>query len=288
MALPKFLAINHGIGLTVLAALAATASSWAVAQDSSQGGYIGANAGQTRSHFNNDSLNSTLAGQGFRAVAITEDNRSNGYKLFGGYQLNRNLAVEGGYFDLGRSSYSSATVPAGTFSGNTTVRGLNLDLVGMLPVTEKFSVLGRVGAAYAQSKANITNSGVPALNNLNTSRNDTNLKLGLGLQYAFTPALSVRAEMERYRINDPIRNRGHIDMASLALVYKFGGPVQTPVAQYVAPVVSPPPPPPPAPPVVVAAPPPPPAPAPPAVVAPAPAPQPAYEPPVRPARQGRF
>ena len=117
-----------------------------------------------------------------------------------------------------------------------------------------------------------------------TSRNDTNLKVGLGMQYAITEALAVRAELERYRISDPIRNRGNIDMASIGLVYRFGGKVQTPVAQAFVPVVSAPPPPPPPAPVFVAPPPPPP---PPVVVAPAPAPQPAYEAPVRPAKQGR-
>ncbi len=210
---------------------------------------------------------------------MTEDNSGTGAKLFGGYQLNRNFAIEGGYFDLGRSSYTFNTTPAGTFSGETRVRGLNLDLVGMLPVSDRFSVFGRIGAAYAQSRANFTSTGAVAANTTNPRRNDTNLKVGLGMQYAITEALAVRAELERYRINDPVRNRGHIDMASVGLIYRFGPKAQTPVAQtYVAPAPAP------APAPVYVAPPPPPA---PVVVAPAPAPQPAYVPPVRPAREGR-
>lgn len=285
MTISKFPATRRGLGLAAFAVFGTVASSWVIAQDSTTGPYIGANVGTTRAHFNNDSINSTLAGQGFTVTSRTEDNSSTGYKLFGGYQLNRNFAVEGGYFDLGRFNYAVNTTPLGTFTSDTRVRGLNLDLVGLLPLTDKFSVLGRIGAAYAQSRANFTGTGAMPLTSSPTSRNDTNLKVGLGIQYAITEALAVRAELERYRVSDPVRNRGNIDMASIGLVYRFGGKVQTPVAQAFVPVVSAPPPPPPPAPVFVAPPPPPPP--PPVVVAPAPAPLPAYEAPVRPAKQGR-
>ena len=287
MTISKFPATRRGLGLAAFAVFGTVASSWVIAQDSTTGPYIGANVGTTRAQFNNDSINSTLAGQSLTVTSRTEDNSSTGYKLFGGYQLNRNFAVEGGYFDLGRFNYALSTTPLGTFTSDTRVRGLNLDLVGILPLTDQFSVFGKVGAAYAQSRANFTRTGAMPLSSSSTGRNDTNLKVGLGMQYAITEALAVRAELERYRISDPVRNRGNIDMASIGLVYRFGGKVQTPVAQAFVPVVSappPPPPPPPAAPVFVAPPPPPP---PPVVVAPAPAPQPAYEAPVRPAKEGR-
>ncbi|MDP3171523.1 MAG: outer membrane beta-barrel protein [Polaromonas sp.] len=285
MTASKFPAARRGLGLIALAVLGTVSSSWAIAQDETTGPYIGGNIGRTRADFNNDSINRTLSGQGLTARSSTEDNSGTGYKLFGGYQLNRNFAVEGGYFDLGKSSYTvNATrntdnVP-GTFNGETRVRGLNLDLVGMLPVSDRFSVFGRIGAAYAQSRASFNSTGSVPVNPSNTRKNDTNLKVGLGMQYAITEALALRAELERYRINDPVRNRGHIDMASVGLVYRFGPKAQTPVAQAYVPPAYVAPPPPPAP--VYGAPPPPPPPAPVYV-----APPPAYEPPARPAREGR-
>ena len=284
MATLKFLSTKRRLSLLALAGFGAVCSTTVMAQDV-PGWYLGGNVGGTRADFKNDRINSLLTGQGFTVNSTTTDNSSTGYKLFGGYQLTPNFAVEGGYFDLGRFNYSSSTTPAGTFSGNTRVNGLNLDLVGTLPLSDRFSVLGRVGAAYAQNRGSFASTGfVPAYIG-DSRRNETNVKVGLGLQYAISEALSVRAEIERYRISDPIRNRGNIDMASVGLVYRFGGKVQTPVAQAYVPVVSAPPPPPPAP-VYVAPPPVVAAPAP-VVVAPAPAPPPAYEPPVRPAKQGR-
>lgn len=276
MTTSKVLATKHGLALAAFAVFGTVASPCVFAQDSTTGPYIGANVGTTRAKFNNDFVNNTLLNQGFSINSSTEDNRRTGYKLYGGYQFNRNFAVEGGYFDLGRFNYSVNTTPLGTFTSGTRVKGLNLDLVGMLPLTEQFSVFGKVGAAYAQSRANFAGTGSLPLINSPTSRNDTNLKVGLGMQYALTEALALRAELERYRINDPVRNRGNIDMASIGLVYRFGGKVQTPVAQAYVPVVSAPPPAP----IYVAPP------APPPVVM-APVPQPVYEAPIRPAKQGR-
>lgn len=280
----KSRAAKRQLSLLALAGFTALCGTATFAQDA-PGFYVGGNVGGTRGDFKNDSINRALVGQGFTVNSTTTDNTSTGYKLFGGYQITPNFAVEGGYFDLGRFNYSSSTTPAGTFSGNNRVNGLNLDLVGTLPLSDQFSVLGRVGAAYAQNRTSFASTGFVPAYIVNSRRNETNPKIGLGLQYAISDVLAVRAEIERYRINDPIRNRGNIDMASVGLTYRFGGKVQTPVAQAYMPVASPPPPPPPAP--VFVAPRPIVAPPAPIVMAPTPAPPPAYEPPVRPAKQGR-
>ena len=265
--------------LLAVASFAVVCSTSAMAQGA-PGFYVGGSVGPTRAHFNNDAYNNRAKNNGFAINSSSVDNRDTGGKVFGGYQLNPNFAVEGGYFDLGRHSYSGST-SGGAYSGNTRSHGLNLDLVGTLPVTDRLSVLGRVGAIYAKTRDSSSSAFAPP-STANRSSNDTSMKYGVGLQYAITDALSLRGELERYhRINDPIR-RGNVDMASIGLVYRFGAKAQTPVAQtYVAPApvyVAPPAP-------VAAAPAPAPAPAP-VYVAPAPAPAP-YMAPVRPAKEGR-
>ena len=42
------------------------------------------------------------------------------------------------------------------------IKGLNLDLVGTLPITDRWSLLGRVGAAYAQTKGTFSGAGAAA------------------------------------------------------------------------------------------------------------------------------
>lgn len=245
----KLTKLSAALGWATLAALASPA---AMAQDA--GWYGGANVGQSRATIDDPRIRSNLLNNGFTSVTIADDDRSTGFKIFGGYQLNKNFAVEGGYFDLGNFGYSATTVPAGTLNGNMKVRGLNLDLVGTLPMTDKFSVFGRLGVNYAQTRDNFSGTGAVNVTNPNPRKNDTNYKFGAGLQYAFTDSLAMRVEAERYRINDAVGNKGDIDLYSVGLIYRFGPKAQAPapyvaapayVAAAPAPVAPPPPPPPP-------------------------------------------
>ena len=242
-------------GKLSLLTLALMAAPFAMAQDA--GWYAGANIGQTRSSLDNASISNSLLGATPPVItSIVEDNTDRGFKLFGGYQINKYLALEGGYFDLGEFDFVTSTNPADRLSGNIQVRGVNLDAVGTLPITDKFSAFGRLGVTHARTKGSF--AGATTVNS--TRASDNNLKVGLGVQYAFTDALSLRAEIERYRINDAVGNKGDIDMASVGLVYRFGGKTPTPVAQTYAPapvIIAQAPPPPP--PVYVAPPPQPPA-----------------------------
>ncbi|HEX5697630.1 MAG TPA: outer membrane beta-barrel protein [Rhodoferax sp.] len=217
-------------GKLSLLTLALMAAPLAMAQYDS-GWYAGANYGVTEATIDDDRITSGLLGSGLTTTSIADDDRDRGYKLFGGYQYNKYLGLEAGYFDLGRFGFVANTVPAGTLSGDIKVKGVNLDLVGTVPITERFSAFGRVGVTYADTDGTFAGTGAVNVLDPNPSARDTNLKVGLGVQYAFTEALSVRAEIERYRINDAVGNKGDIDLASVGLVYRFGGKTPTPVAQ---------------------------------------------------------
>ncbi|MDO8341805.1 MAG: outer membrane beta-barrel protein [Cellvibrio sp.] len=207
-------------GMLGLMALAAATTSVVKADDA--GWYMGGNIGQSTADIDNDRITENLLDGGFSEIMIDNDDRDTGYKLFGGYQFNRNFALEGGYFDLGEFSYSATTMPMGTLDGNMKLRGINLDLVGFIPFSEKFSAFGRVGVNYAEAKDRFSGTGAVNVLSPRADERDTNLKLGAGVQYAFTDALAMRVETERYRINDAVGNKGDIDMVSVGLVYRFG------------------------------------------------------------------
>lgn len=251
----------------VAAAIMASPFAWADAS----GWYGGASIGQSTAKIDDPRITSGLLGSGFTSVIISDNDRDTGYKIFGGYQLNKNFAVEGGYFDLGGFGFTATTLPAGTLNGHIKLRGIHVDLVGSLPITPKFSVFGRVGANYAEARDTFSGTGAVVVLNPNPSVFDTNPKVGLGLQYAINDSLAVRAEVERYRINDALGNKGDIDLVSVGLVYTFGAKTPQPAAYVPAPmpyypvttavtpqppVMAPPPPPPPPPPPMVVAPPP--------------------------------
>ena len=221
-----------------LLGMAGIGSLVAITANAQDGGYYygGASIGQSRARIDEERITASLLAGGLRTTAMTKDERSTGYKLFGGYQFNRNIALEAGYFDLGRFGFTSTTLPTGTLNGQIRLQGVNLDLVGSVPLSERWSVLGRVGAQSARARDNFTGSGAVIVSNPNPSKRDTGYKFGAGLQYAFTPSLLVRAEGERYRVNDAVGNHGTINLFSLSLVFPFGrAPAATPRPVAVAP-----------------------------------------------------
>jgi len=206
-----------------LLALAVFASPFAVAAADLPGWYVGANIGQSLAKIDNTRITGSLLGNGFSSATIDDDDRDTGYKFFGGYRFNQYFSMEGGYFDLGKFGFTATTVPAGTFSGSIGLKGVNLDAIGRLPITDKFSVFGRLGINNAQARDQFRSTGAVLAGDSNPRKRDTNIKFGAGLQYDFTEALGVRAEVERYRINDAVGNKGDVDLVSFGLVYRFGG-----------------------------------------------------------------
>jgi OmpA-OmpF porin, OOP family len=222
-----------------LGVAALLASGAALAQSANSGWYGGGLVGRSAATVDEARIVNGLAGQGLSTSNFIKDDRDTGYKLFGGYQFNRNIGLEAGFFDLGNFGYAASTAPAGSLLGDIRVRGLNLDLVGTLPISERFSVLGRVGVNQARVDGTFAASGAVRLPfaSANTSERSTGYKAGIGLAYALTNALSVRAEAERYRIKDSVGNRGHIDQVSVGLVYRFGAKAyERPVTYVPAPV----------------------------------------------------
>ena len=100
-------------------------------------------------------------------------------KVYGGYQLNPNVAVEAGGMDLGHVDEATGKIKG---------QGLCVDLVGSVPIAQDWSVLGRVGAARAD---------------LETSNGDDHgagLDYGAGVQYKLNSNVSLRGEWENYRV----------------------------------------------------------------------------------------
>ena len=210
-----------------LLALGMLTAPMAQAQDS--GWYGGASVGRSMAKIDDARITNELLGVGLTATSISDRDRDTGYKLYGGYQVNRYLAVEAGFFDLGKFGFTATTAPPGTLTGDIRLQGLNLDVVASLPLSDSFSVFGRVGANYARARDNFSGTGLVNVINPNPSKRDTNLKAGLGLQYDLNDSWSARLEAERYRVNDAVGNKGHVDLLSLGLVYRFG-PKSRPVA----------------------------------------------------------
>ncbi len=203
-----------------LLSLAVINSSTAMANDSFW--YGGANIGQSTATIDNAKIRAQLQAGGLTTSSLSNDDSDLSYKIFGGYQVNKNFAVEAGYFNLGKFGYTATTVPAGSLTGKIKLQGLNIDAVGMLPFAEKFSAFGRIGAQYAQARDTFTGTGAVIVTDPNSGKSSINYKAGVGLQYDFNRSLGMRAEIERHRINDAIGSTGDFNTYSMGLVYRFG------------------------------------------------------------------
>lgn len=104
-----------------------------------------------------------------------------GGKIYGGYGLSPNFAIEGGLFDLGHIDDST---------GRVDLRGAYVDALGRYEFAPKWSVLGSVGLADGRFSTLAGNDSSPAL------------KLGAGLQYELSKQVALRAEYEQYRFTN--------------------------------------------------------------------------------------
>ncbi|HAT31732.1 MAG TPA: hypothetical protein DCW29_13035 [Janthinobacterium sp.] len=189
--------------------------------------YVGAGIGRSRATIDQERITRSLEAGGSTSVAFDKHEHDTAAKIYFGKQLNKNFALEFGYVDLGEFSYSAVTTPLSTLNGKVDFRGVNLDLLAELPLSQRFSAYGRLGLNYTQARAHFTGNRLFAVTNPEPSERKLNPKIGLGLEYRFTEALAVRGEVERYRVNDAVGNRGDVDLVSVNLVYKLGRPASS-------------------------------------------------------------
>ena len=236
---PTHLAL--AISMAVMAASSLVIADEANKYDLTSNWYGGLNIGQTHESINDGAIANHEIGGGL--TSITDDDRDNGYKLFAGYQLNDNFALEFGYFDLGqfgfraiRDQVGASQAQDGALKARTKIKGFNLDLVGAIPITDKFSAFGRVGAHYNEAKDRFQGSDNVIVTDRHRREHDFNGKWGGGLQYDFTQKFGMRLEAERYAINDVIGNNGKVSMFSLGALYRFGEQNASPAPIVAAPV----------------------------------------------------
>ena len=215
------------IGSLAVAAIVLVAPISAFAQAmQDRGWYIGGSLGQSKVKFDTGGLASDLAAGGINTTGFTTDESDTGWKIFGGYKINRNFAVEAAYLDLGK--FTAKTTATTVFFTPITPTPLtltvkvkeiwNIAAVGILPVGNQFSLFGKLGGYRA--KAELVASAVSTASNSDTN---TDLSFGLGVSYDFARDFGVRAEWERFRkVGDrDTTGQGDVDFLSLGVVYRF-------------------------------------------------------------------
>jgi len=149
----------------------------------------------------------------------SENQHEAGGKGFIGWRFHRYVAVEGGYYNLGKFDvdYNGPGL-----SGKSThkVDGWGLSAIGIAPVAPNFSFFGRVGAF--NGKVNTSVSGTTPANLLTTEDRRTALLLGGGVQWDINSRWALRGEYENYgEIGDSTTGQLRTDMWSASALFKF-------------------------------------------------------------------
>jgi len=159
---------NWMVSMLGAAALAVSAGAYAQ-QPATTGFYIGAEVGNTDLDGADDDI---------------------GFKLLGGYQFHRNIAAELGYGML----YDK---------GGAEVTAIELVAVGMFPIANQLSIIGKLGFANVDVEV------------AGASDDKTELTWGLGVQYDFSRNLGVRALFQRYETDNSA------DFIAVGVTWKF-------------------------------------------------------------------
>lgn len=202
------------LALSLLAAASA-------AQAQGSGFYLGASAGQSDTRFKTEDFSA-----GTPLFSESKNRHDTAWKLFAGYAITPNLAVEAGYTDFGRPEYR--------YAGNDLFTGISGDVKvresawfaaakGTVPINEQFAVFARLGVTRNYLKAS-ARTNIPDFTDLGSrSKERTDAVLGAGVEFMPMRNVGIRAEYENYgRFGDASgTGRTRVDLWSVGVVLKF-------------------------------------------------------------------
>lgn len=194
--------------LVALALALALASASAFAEEARKL-YVGASAGPSK-----------MKGVCDRPDVVSCSNEDTAAKLFLGYEINRNFALELAYGDLGsarvdqRFQVSSPFGPQTAFSSTTyDVSAFDLAAVGSWPVTKQIALYGKLGIYVAlidRSERSFDSSGPMTFWNGDWT-------FGAGTRFDLTDRVGLRFEWQRYQRT----TAGDIDTLSAGALFRF-------------------------------------------------------------------
>lgn len=159
-------------------------------------GYVGLSAGQSDYSLGN--------GTGLFA----SDKRDTAYNISGGSYFSNNFGLEIGYTDFGSINRGG---------GSTKADGINLSLVGKLPLGTSFNLLGKLGTTYARTEVSSRGgSGIVA-----GSENGFGVSYGVGAEFMFNPQWSAVLQYDEHDLKFAGGGRDRVGVTSLGARYRF-------------------------------------------------------------------
>jgi opacity protein-like surface antigen len=221
-----------------------------------RGFYFGAGAGQSQYDFDQPTVPAFISGFGMPILVVTpspilnpppvvggvftaaiearpvlwlpgDDDEGAGWNVTAGYRINRYLAVEAGYVNLGTlSATHTIDIPAilggGSFNFHRELEtaGPSLTVFGLLPLADSWQLYARVGMLFADSDLTTRlNGGSSAASSFDSDATT----LGAGAQYDWGGHWSARLEFQRTKDvgGDDVASDADVDSISLGFLYRL-------------------------------------------------------------------
>jgi len=184
--------------------LACSVAMPAVAQDSSYSllpytlrGYVGLNLGRTKFDLS--------CGGGGRPC---DDNSKLSVNLYTGGMFNDWLGLELGYLNTGKLDRAG---------GETSAQGVNLLLVGRVPLGSSFNLFAKGGGIYGRTKVT-----ADALSDIPSgSKSGGGLSAAAGIGYDFSPNSGIVLQWSRNKFKFAAEGHPNVDTTQVGYVYKF-------------------------------------------------------------------
>lgn len=160
--------------------------------------YVGATVGQ--SHWNADCAGTTNC-----------KNNDTSFNILGGYNINQNWGVEASYFSLG-------SVKATVYGVAAEMKGTGIDLAGVYraQLNNNWGLFTKLGLGYTKGETSVSYSGLSG----SVSKNSTQVMVGFGATYAFTPNVAARAEIDSRKV-DVVGGSGNVTNFNIGVQASF-------------------------------------------------------------------
>ncbi len=142
-------------------------------------------------------------------------------RLAGGYNFSENWAVEVGYAQSAKSTYNSTVLGIGSGAEVGQNSSLQVAAVGILPVSEAFSLFAKLGLANNRTDYTMTSNYGASVAGVGSS---TSLLTGIGVQYNINRKFALRVQSESFGHNQIGPGSGvriSTSMTSIGGVYTF-------------------------------------------------------------------
>ncbi|MFC1747733.1 outer membrane beta-barrel protein [Pseudomonadota bacterium] len=182
--------------------------------------YVGGALGRVDGDQGLPELNKQISTVGVNATAQTSNSNRQGWKVFGGYQINANVSAEIGYVDLGdvNITFNGLSSEISNFLNTvqniqpSSAKGLQFSTVGFYPLENYFSLTARAGVYVWEADHALLADGVRK----NVENDGIDLVWGVGFSQRMGDRIDFRFELDFYEIE-----REKMDVISFNLIYSI-------------------------------------------------------------------